>query len=41
MFNLLTALDVYIRSKTIAACIGYSASYSQDFENRYRWKSVF
>jgi len=25
--NPLTALDVYIRPKTIAACIGYSASY--------------
>jgi len=28
----LTALDVYIRPKTIAICIGYSASYSQNFE---------
>jgi len=28
----LTALDVYIHPKTIAANIGYTASYSQNFE---------
>jgi len=33
-FNPLTALEEYIRPKTIAACFGYSASYSQNFENR-------
>jgi len=30
LFNPLTVLDVYIRLKTIAACIGNSASYSQN-----------
>jgi len=28
----LTALDAYIRPKTVVACIGYSASYSQNLE---------
>jgi len=32
LLNPLTALDVYIRPETIAACIGYSASNSQNFE---------
>jgi len=30
LINRLTALDEYIRPKNIAACIGYSASYSQN-----------
>jgi len=35
--NPLTALDVYIRPKIIAACIGYSASYCQNFEKPAFW----
>jgi len=32
LFNPLTALDVHIRPKNIAACIGYSALCGQNFE---------
>jgi len=32
LVNPLTALDEYIRPKAIAACVDYSASYSQNFQ---------
>jgi len=32
---------VYIRTKTIAACIGYSASCSQNLEEQICYKMVY
>jgi len=41
VINPSTALDEYIRPKTIAACIGYSASYSRNFENHQQSRFKF
>jgi len=36
LLNPLTVFDGYIRAKTVVACIGYSASHSQNFEKGWR-----